>query len=243
MLKKFSHILHQYALPKKFLKLARQMNMPLILMTLSLFAVGIYQSLVVSPPDYQQGELVRIMYVHVPAAWMGLMVYSLMAGASAVFLVTRLPLAHIFALSASPIGACFILIALITGSLWGKPTWGTYWAWDARLTSALILFLFYLSHYTLAHAFIHQEIGARRAAWLAIAGFINVPIVKWSVDWWHTLHQPASITPFAKPAIHPDMLTPLLLMATAFLCYFILILMWRMRSMLSQKNLKNKCQK
>ena len=230
-----SSFFHSLFRPATFLRWYRYGATPLLIVTLVLWCVGAWMALWSSPPDYQQGSLVRIMYIHVPSAWMALLIYSLIGGASIIFLASRLPLAHIFARAASPVGAAFALITLITGSLWGKPTWGTYWVWDARLTSALILFFFYMGHYALLHGFASDELAARRASWLAIAGLINVPIVKFSVDWWHTLHQPASLVPFVRSAIHPDLLTPLLVMACAAACYAALVIAWRMHHLLTSK--------
>ena len=157
-----------------------------------------------APPDYQQGEAYRIMFVHVPAAWMALMVYAMMAVASAVGLVWRHPLAEIAARAAAPIGAAFTAIALVTGSLWGKPMWGTFWVWDARLTSVLILFFLYLGYIALHDAFDDPSRGARAASILCLVGSVNLPIIKFSVDWWNTLHQPACILRAGGPAIAPE---------------------------------------
>ncbi len=198
--------------------------------TALLLVAGLYFALFASPPDYQQGETVRIMYVHVPAAWMALFVYTCMAVASATALIWRHPLADLIARSAAPIGAGFTFIALVTGSLWGKPMWGTWWVWDARLTSVLILFFLYLGYIALANAFDDPTRGARAAAILALVGFVNVPIIKFSVDWWNTLHQPASISRFDAPAIDPAMLTPLLLMGLGFTAYFVTVLLLRVKS-------------
>ena len=162
-------------------------------------AVGLFWSLVVAPPDYQQGDTVRIMYVHVPAAWMALSVYLFVAVASAVALVWRHPLAEVAARAAAPIGAAFTFVCLATGSLWGRPMWGTWWVWDARLTSVLILFFLYLGYIALANAFDDPSRGGRAAAVLALVGVVNLPIIKFSVDWWNTLHQPASVMRIGGP--------------------------------------------
>ena len=174
--------------------------------------IGLYYALVAAPPDYQQGEAYRIMFVHVPAAWMALMAYGMMAVASIVGIIWRHPLAEIAARAAAPIGAVFTLIALITGSVWGQAMWGTYWVWDARLTSVLILFFLYVGYIALHDAFDDPARGARAAAILCLVGSVNLPIIKFSVEWWNTLHQPASILRADGPAIHPSMLTPLLVM-------------------------------
>ncbi|MEM6491113.1 MAG: heme ABC transporter permease [Pseudomonadota bacterium] len=183
-------------------------------------APGLWLGLFTSPPDYQQGETVRIMYVHVPAAWVAMFAYACLAGAAASALVWRHPLGDVAARACAPIGAAMTAIALITGAIWGQPTWGTWWVWDARLTSVLLLFFLYLGHIALTHAFDEDARGERAAHILALVGVVNLPVIKFSVDWWNTLHQPASVSRFAAPSIHPDMLTPLLLMAAAFFLFF-----------------------
>ena len=194
--------------------------------------LGLWYALFASPPDYQQGETVRIMYVHVPSAWMALFVYSFMAIASAVGLISRHPLAHLSAQAAAPIGACFTFLCLATGSLWGKPMWGAWWVWDARLTSVLVLFFLYLGFMALHNAFDDQARGEKSAAILSLVGFVNVPIIKFSVDWWNTLHQPASVVKMSGPAIHASMLMPLLLMAVGFTLFFFCVLIIRIRALL-----------
>jgi heme exporter protein C len=178
------------------------------------------------------------MYVHVPAAWMAMMVYAVLALLAAAALVWRHPLAEVMAKAAAPIGAGFTLIALVTGSLWGAPTWGTWWQWDARLTSVLVLFFFYLGHIALSGAFDDAARGARAAAILALVGVINLPIIKFSVEWWSTLHQPASILRMGAPTIDPSMLTPLFLMAGAFLGYFLCLLILRTRQELIARRIR-----
>ena len=195
-----------------------------------LIAAGLYLALFVSPTDYQQGQSVRMMYVHVPSAWMSLFCYTFMAVAAAVALIWKHPLADLAAKSAAPIGTCFTFLALVTGSLWGKPMWGAWWVWDARLTSVLILFFLYLGYMALINAFDDPTRGFRAASILVLVGFINVPIIKFSVEWWHTLHQPASVIKMGGPAIHPSMLAPLLLMAVGYTTYFLWVLMVRMRT-------------
>jgi heme exporter protein C len=201
--------------------------------------VGLYLALLVAPPDYQQGEAYRIMFVHVPAAWMALMVYAIMAVASIVALVWRHPLAEVAARAAAPIGAAFTAVALLTGSLWGKPMWGTFWVWDARLTSVLILFFLYLGYIALHDAFDEPSRGARAAAILCLVGSVNLPIIKFSVDWWNTLHQPSSILRADGPAIHPSMLWPLVLMWLAFLSYFVAVHILRTRAELTTRKIRN----
>ncbi len=198
--------------------------------TLVLLAVGVVLALFVAPPDYQQGESVRIMYVHVPAAWMALFCYVIMAAASGAGLIWRVPLAELIAKATAPIGASFTLLALVTGSLWGKPMWGTWWVWDARLTSVLVLFFLYLGYIALSHAFDEPTRGLRAASVLALVGIVNVPIIKFSVDWWNTLHQPASVIRVGGPTIHASMLIPLGVMALAFTAYYAWVLLLRLRS-------------
>ncbi len=194
---------------------------------------GFVWGLALSPADYQQGDTVRVMYVHVPAAWMAMACYGLMALLSASFLVWKHQLAGIAALASAPVGACFTAIALITGSLWGKPTWGTWWVWDARLTSVLVLFFLYLGYLALAGAFDDRMRGLRAASLLALVGIINLPIIKFSVDWWNTLHQPASILRAGGPSIHASMLWPLMITALGFAAFLVAILLVRIRSELA----------
>jgi heme exporter protein C len=193
-------------------------------------AVGLYLALLVAPPDYQQGEAVRIMFVHVPAAWMASFVYAFLALASAVALIWRHPLADIAAQAAAPLGAGFTLLCLVTGSLWGEPMWGTWWVWDARLTSVLVLFFLYVGYIAVVNGFDDPTRGARAGAVLALVGVVNLPIIKFSVDWWNTLHQPASVFRVGGPTIDRSMLVPLLIMAVAFMLYFAALLMLRMRT-------------
>ncbi|MGD9743433.1 MAG: heme ABC transporter permease [Dongiaceae bacterium] len=222
--------MHRFANPARFSRISRAILPWVAAATAILFAIGLYLALVAAPPDYQQGETVRIMYVHVPAAWMSLSVYALVALASAVALIWRHPLADLVAKSASPLGAAFTFIALVTGSLWGKPMWGAWWVWDARLTSMLILFFLYLGHIALLNAFDDPQRGNRAAAILALLGVVNLPIIKFSVDWWNTLHQPASVFRMGGPSIDPAMLRPLLVMALAFLGYFVCLLLIGVRA-------------
>jgi heme exporter protein C len=196
---------------------------------------GLYLSFFVAPPDYLQGEMVRIMFIHVPAAWMALAVYLFIAVASAVALVWRHPLAEIAAQAAAPIGAAFTLVCLATGSLWGRPMWGAWWVWDARLTSVLVLFFLYLGYIALANAFDDASRGGRAASLLALVGIVNLPIIKFSVDWWNTLHQPASVLRLGGPSIDKSLLLPLLVMAVAFAVLFLWLLLLRMRTALNER--------
>ncbi len=231
-------MMFRLANPARFTRLANAILPWCAWATVLLFAAGLYLGLVVAPPDYQQGDSVRIMYIHVPAAWMALSSYTLIAVASAVSLVWKHPLADLVAHSAAPIGAGFTLITLITGALWGQPSWGTWWVWDARLTSVLVLFFLYMGYMALINAFDNPSRGAKAAAILALVGFVNIPIIKWSVDWWNTLHQPASIARAGGPAIHVSMLVPLALMALAFTGYFICVLILRVRAELAQRKIR-----
>ena len=225
--------------PARFLRISNALLPWFAIATAALFVSGLYYAFFDSPPDYQQGDSVRIMYIHVPAAWMAMMVYAALAVFAALLLVWKHPLAEVLAKAAAPLGAGFTLIALVSGSLWGRPSWGTWWAWgDARLTSVLVLFFFYLGHMALTHAFDDAARGAKAAAVLALVGVVNLPVVKFSVDWWSTLHQPASISRIGASAIDPSMLTPLLLMAGAFLGYFLCLLILRARAELAHRKVR-----
>lgn len=204
----------------------------------ALLLLGAYLALFVAPPDYQQGDSVRIMYVHVPSAWMALLIYLTVAAASAAGLIWRHPLAYLIAKASAPVGACFTFLALATGSLWGKPMWGAWWVWDARLTSVLVLFFLYLGYIALMNAFDDPARGQKAAAVLALVGVVNLPIIKFSVDWWNTLHQPASVLRLGGPTIHPEMLWPLLIMAFGFLSYYVTVLMLRVKSELIAARLR-----
>jgi heme exporter protein C len=222
--------MHRYANPSRVVRLSRVLQPWLAAATVILLAGGLYLALVASPPDYQQGESVRIMYVHVPAAWMAMFCYAALAGASAVGLIWKHPVADLTAKATAPIGASFTFLALVTGSLWGKPMWGTWWVWDARLTSVLILFFLYLGYMALQSAFDDPARGNRAAAIMALVGFVNVPIIKFSVDWWYTLHQPASVFRAGGPSIDASMLWPLALMAGGFTTYYLYVVLVRLRA-------------
>lgn len=211
--------------PNFFLNNYRSALGVLTIMFFPLLASGLYQALVASPADYQQGDLVRIMYVHVPSAWLAIGIYSFMALCSFANLIWANRLAYILAGAAAPIGACFALITLMTGSIWGHPTWGTWWVWDARLTSMLILFLFYVAYIAVFNN--HRQQAEKPCSVISLIGFINVPIVKFSVDIWASLHQGASVFTLSGPKIHPSMLKPLFLMFAAFSVMFLLLLIIR----------------
>ena len=203
---------------------------PLLLaFTIISFCVGLYFSLIVSPADYIQGDSMRIMYIHVPSAWFSLMIYTLIALSSVFWFILRNPLLSLAGRSLAPIGAMFTFLALITGSIWGKPTWGTWWAWDARLTSMLILFFLYLAYILLWHSISNKDNASKIAAALGIIGFINIPIIKFSVDWWNTLHQPATISKLSTPSIDVSMLIPLLIMTFAFGLFLLSLFIIRIR--------------
>ncbi len=190
-----------------------------------LMAVGLYLGLFVAPPDYQQGESYRIIFIHVPSAWMSMFVYVVMASSGAVVLIWRVKLAEIIASVSAPLGASFTFLALATGSLWGKPMWGTWWVWDARLTSELILLFLYFGFMALEAAIEDKRTAARATAILSLVGVINIPIIHYSVYWWNTLHQGATVTKMDTPSIHLSMLVPLLLMAVAFQLYYATVLL------------------
>jgi heme exporter protein C len=227
-----------FANPNLFLRIASKILPFAWVITAILFAVGLYGALVTSPPDYQQGETVRIMYIHVPAAALGLYVYVAMAILSAMAYVFRHPLADTSAKAAAPIGAAFCFLALATGSLWGKPMWGTWWVWDARLTSMFVLMLLYLGYIAIWRAFDDLQRATELARIVAIVGVINVPIVKYSVDWWNTLHQPASILRMGGPKIDSSMLWPLLTMIAAYVMLFLCLHLMAIRNEVRERKLR-----
>lgn len=230
--------MHKFANPSRFLRIADKCLPWLIASTSILLLYGLVQALFISPPDYQQGDSVRIMYVHVPSAWMCMMIYSVIAAASAVFLIWRHPLAEIAARASAPIGAGFTLITLITGSLWGKPMWGTWWEWDARLTSVLILFFIYIAYIALTDSYAGQERGKKICAVFALVGFVNIPIIRFSVEWWNTLHQPASMIRSGGIAIDASMLYPLVSMGLGFTLFYISLLLIRIKTALLEQKIR-----
>ena len=231
-------MLSTLANPARFMRISGILLPWLGGVSLVVLVLGLVWSLILAPPDYQQGESVRIMFIHVPSAWMALSVYLFVAVASAVALIWRHPLAEIAAQAAAPIGAAFTFVCLATGSLWGRPMWGTWWVWDARLTSVLVLFFLYLGYIALVNAFDDASRGGRAGSLLALVGIVNLPIIKFSVDWWNTLHQPASVLRLGGPAIDVSMLVPLLVMALGFTLLFGWLLLLRMRTALNERRLR-----
>ena len=224
--------------PTRFLSLVDRMVPWLTALTLTPLGIGLYLAFFVAPPDYQQGEIVKIIFIHVPAAWLAMFGYMLIAVAALGTLIWRHPLADVAAKTAAPIGATFTFIALVTGSLWGKPMWGTYWVWDARLTSVLVLFLLYLGLLALWQAIEEPGRAGRAAAILALVGVVNIPIIHYSVVWWNTLHQPASVFRVGGPTIDPSLLAPLLVMALAFMLLFILLHLVSMRAEILRRRVR-----
>jgi heme exporter protein C len=221
--------LSDLANPTRFLALSGRVIPLLWGLTIILFLTGLFLSFS-TETDYQQGETVRIMYIHVPAAWLSMMIYSVMAISALGTLVWRHPLADVSARAAIPLGAAFTFLALITGSIWGRPMWGTWWVWDARLTSVFVLFLMYLGLIALNRAVDDPSRSARISAILILVGFINIPIIKFSVDWWNTLHQPASVFRMGGPTIDPEFLWPLAIMALAHTLLFFVLHLTAMRT-------------
>ena len=222
--------IHQFGSPKYFYDISFPLSKWAAIICAICFISGLYGGLVLAPADYQQGDSFRIIYLHVPSAWMSLFVYLIMAFSGAVSLIWRIKITDIIARASAQIGASFTFIALVTGAIWGKPMWGTYWVWDARLTSELILLFLYLGYIALQSAFDDKRIAARAGAILALIGVINIPIIHYSVEWWSTLHQGPTISKFDKPSIHLTMLIPLLLMVVAFKTFYITTLLIRARS-------------
>jgi heme exporter protein C len=224
--------------PARFLAFTARTLPWLALATAIAFAIGLYLVWFVAPDDYQQGATVKIMFIHVPNAWLSMAVWGVMSIASIGTLVWRHPLADVAAKSAAPIGAAFTFLALLTGSLWGRPMWGTYWVWDARLTSVLVLFLMYLGVIALWRTVDDPSRAARAAAILTLVGAINLPIIKFSVDWWNTLHQPASVFRAGGPTIDSSILTPLMVMALAFLLLFVTLHLAAMRNEILRRRVR-----
>jgi len=235
MWKWFVKWFHRFGSPPYFYRLAGKWLPWLSAIFAVVVIAGLYSGLVLAPADYQQGDSFRIIYVHVPAAWMSLFIYMVMAFCGIVILVWRMKMAEIVLSCSAPIGASFTFLALVTGSLWGKPMWGTYWVWDARLTSELILLFLYLGVIGLYGAIDDKRVAARAVAILAIVGVVNIPIIHYSVVWWNSLHQGPTVTKFAKPSIDVRMLIPLLLMALAFQIYYLIALFHAVRAELLKR--------
>ena len=216
----FARRLHAFGSPAHFYRFAARWAGRFGWAALALFALGAYGGLVWAPPDYQMGDSYRILYVHAPAAWMSMFSYLLMAIAAGCGLVWHMKVGDAVARACAPLGAAFTLCALLTGALWGKPTWGAYWVWDARLTSELVLLFLFAGYIALAGAFEDRRVGARAAAVLALIGVVNLPVIHFSVEWWNTLHQSASITKLGRPSMDTRMLIPLMVMFAAFNMYF-----------------------
>lgn len=230
--------MHKFASPAQFTRLSAVVLPIAVAITLLCGVLGLYLGLVVAPDDYQQGATVKIMYIHVPAAIMASAVYGFIAVMSASFLIWRHTMADVLARESAAIGAVFTLICLITGMLWGKPTWGAYWVWDARLTSMLILLLLYVGYLGIASSGDHSERVKVASAWIALVGAVNLPIIKYSVEWWNSLHQGQSLRIIGTSAIDPSMLRPLQLMIIAFAALFISLLLVRAQASLKEVKLR-----
>jgi heme exporter protein C len=230
--------LHRFANPGRFLRLSGSVLPWLAASGLIVTLIGLGWGLFWSPADWQQGDAVRIMYVHVPAAWLATLGYLMLASASLASLVWRHPLADLAAAEIGPVGAGVTAICLATGSLWGKPMWGAWWVWDARMTSVLVLFFLYLGHIALVRAFDDPQRGYRAGAILALVGVVNLPIIKFSVEWWNTLHQPASITLSGAPSMAPSLLWPLLVAALGFNLGFVAIVIARLRAAVMERRIR-----
>ena len=224
--------------PTRFMALSGKILPWLTAAAVAVVLYGLYLTFFVAPEDYQQGQTVKIMFIHVPSAWLAMMGYLMIAISSFGLLVFRHPLADVSAKAAAPIGAAFTLLALITGSLWGKPMWGTYWVWDARLTSVLILLFLYLGLMALRSSIEEETLAAKQTAVLGLAGVVILPIIKFSVDWWNTLHQPASVVKLDGPAIHSSILYPLMVNAIGFSLLFFALHMKGMRNEVLRRRVK-----
>jgi heme exporter protein C len=231
--------IHRFASPKYFYTLTSQLLPLLTVVTIILFGYGLIGGLYLAPPDYQQGDAFRIIYVHVPSAFLSLMVYVAMAIIAAIGWIWRIKLADIIVAESAPLGASFTALALITGSIWGKPMWGTWWIWDARLTSELILLFLYLGYIALRSAIPQQETAQRASSILLFVGVINIPIIHFSVYWWNTLHQGATLSLLGSSKIAPSMLHPLVAMIFAYIFFYIVILLMRSRRELLHRESKS----
>jgi heme exporter protein C len=225
--------------PTRFLNFAERAMPWLVAATLFAFAIGLEQAWFVAPDDYQQGATVKIMFLHVPCAWLSMFCWGVMTAASLGTLVWRHPLADVAAKAAAPIGAAFTFLTLFTGSMWGRPMWGTYWQWDARLTSVLVMFIMYLGIIALWRTVEDPSRAGRAAAVLTLVGAVNLPIIKFSVDWWNTLHQPASVFRIGGPAIDKSILVPLFAMAIAFTLLFVTLHVAAMRNEILRRRVRS----
>ena len=232
--------IHKLGSPRWFYRISSVILPYLTVFTLITLAVGSVWGLAYAPMDYKQGNSFRIIYLHVPVAFISLAGYYLMAIAGAVSLIWRIKMAEVVLKVAAPIGALMTFLALFSGAVWGKPTWGTYWVWDARITSMVILFFLYIGVIALINAFERDNLGAKSAAILALVGTVNIPIIYKSVDWWFTLHQPATLKLTEKPSMHPDMLWPLLIMiAGIYALYALLVLLYARYEILKREQKSN----
>ena len=228
----------KYFEPNKIFSLTSKAPKYVLLLFIIVLSIGLTESLVLSPEDYKQGHSVRIMYVHVPAAWITLGIFSTITFLSLVGFVFKIRNFFLISKSLAPSGLVFNIIALVTGSIWGKPTWGTWWAWDARITSMLILVIFYIMYIVAWRIYEDNDKAFKITSIITILGIINVPIIKYSVEWWNTLHQPASINILSKSSIHVSMLFPLLIMTAAFALFSLLIFLMKYNTELIK--IKNK---
>ncbi len=228
------------ASPPHFYALAGTLSNWLLVPAVILIGVGVFGGLILAPPDYQQGDAFRIIYVHVPSAYLSMTIYVTMAVAGAIGLIWRIKLAHAVAASCAPIGASFTFAALVTGAVWGKPMWGTYWEWDPRLTSELILLFLYFGYMGLRSAFENLNQADRASAILAVAGVVNVPIIHFSVIWWASLHQGPTLSKLEAPSISWAMLWPLLTMILAFTLFFLGILAMRVRGEVLEREVQSR---
>jgi len=227
---KLPAIVHKFSSPKNFYQMSGKLIPWFAWPCLLFLLAGLYYGLIKAPTDYQQGESYRIIYVHVPAAWMSMFIYMVMATSGAIGLIWRIKLSDMIASASAPIGAAFTFLALVTGSLWGKPMWGAWWVWDARLTSELILLFLYLGFIALQSSIEDPRNAARAGAVLALVGVVNIPIIHYSVEWWSTLHQGATVAKLDKPSIDISMLIPLLLMAVSFKLYYAAVVLMKARA-------------
>ena len=223
-------IIKVFVNPEKFYRFSNLIFKPLLILSVITLTIGLIFALYLSPNDYQQGSTVRIMYIHVPSAWLSLLTFFIMTIYSIIALAFKMPFGFIVNKAVAPIGATFTFICLVTGSLWGKPMWGTWWVWDARLTSVFILFIMYIIIILLRRSFSNIDVGEKITAIFIIVSSINLPIIKFSVDWWNTLHQPASISKLSSPSIDPSMMRPLLIMTMSFVCIGLLIAIMRIKT-------------